>query len=93
MTATDQRQRRNRIPALLARAEVRVALVTATALIAQAVIAKNVLEVELDYLSQFAALWVFIVFLISEQRDRAAELGFIAAIAAVTAAVLALYAL
>jgi hypothetical protein len=76
----------------MARAETRVALVAALALVVQAVLAKNVLEVELDYWSQFAALWVFIVFLIGEQRDRRAELGYIAAIVAVTAAVLLLYA-
>lgn len=92
MTATDPRQRRKRLPALLAHTETRVALVTALALVVQAALAKNVLEVELDYWSQFAALWVFIVFLISDQRDRRAELCFIAAIVAVTAAVLVLYA-
>jgi hypothetical protein len=59
----------------------------------QAVIAKEVLEVELDFVSQFAALWVFIVFQVSGERSRAAELGAAAAIVLVTAAILLLYAL
>jgi hypothetical protein len=75
----------------LAKPEIRVALVTAIALVLQAVLAKNVLEVELDYGSQFAALWVFIVFLITGDRGRFAELGTIVTIVAVTASVLALY--
>ena len=74
-------------------AEVWLALVTAAALLAQAVIAKNVLDEELDFLSQYAALWVFIVFLISGERGRAAEVGTAVAIVAVTGAVLGLYAL
>jgi hypothetical protein len=92
MTAPDERQRQPRLSALLAHAETRVALVTALALLVQAAIAKNVIEVELDYWSQFAALWVFIVFLIGDRRDRRTELGFMAAIIAVTVAVLVLYA-
>jgi hypothetical protein len=76
----------------LVKPETRVALVAAIALILEAVVAKNVLEVELDYASQFAPLWVFIVFLITEERGRVAELGAIAVIVAVTTAVLALYA-
>jgi hypothetical protein len=76
----------------LSKPETRVAVVTAVALIVQAVIAKNVLDVELDFASQFAALLVFIVFLITNERGRLAELGTMAVIVAVTAAVLALYA-
>ena len=73
-------------------AQVRVALVTALALMVQAVLAKNVLDVELDFISQFAALWVFIVFQLSGRYDRLAELATDAAIILVTAAVLTLYA-
>ena len=73
--------------------EVWVALVTAVVLLAQAVIAKNVLEVELDIVSQYAALWVFVVFLLSGERGRAAEVGTAVAVVAVTCAVLVLYAL
>ncbi len=73
--------------------EVWLSLVTAAALLIQAVVAKNVLEEELDFVSQYAALWVFIVFLISGERGRVAELGTAAALVAVTGAVLTLYAL
>jgi hypothetical protein len=73
-------------------AQVRVALVTAVALLVQAVLAKNVLDVELDFISQFSALWVFIVFQLTGRNDRLAELGADAVIVLVTAAVLILYA-
>ena len=73
--------------------EVWVALVTAVVLLAQAVIAKNVLEAELDVVSQYAALWVFVAFLISGERGRAAEIGTAVAVVAVACAVLVLYAL
>jgi hypothetical protein len=72
--------------------QVRVALVTAAALLVQAVVAKNVLDVELDFVSQFGALWVFLVFLLTGKRDRVSELGTDAVIVLVTVAVLGLYA-
>ena len=73
-------------------AQVRVALVTAVALMVQAVLAKNVLDVELDIISQYAALWVFIAFQLGGRHDRLTELGTDAAVILVTAAVLILYA-
>jgi hypothetical protein len=85
--------RRHGISRALGDAQVRVALLTAVALLVQAVVAKNVLDVRLDVMSQFAALWVFIVFQLSGLRDRPAELAFAAAIIAVTSAVLVLYAI
>jgi hypothetical protein len=66
--------------------------VTAAALLVQAVVAKNVLDVELDFVSQLGALWVFLVFLLSGKRDRVSELGTDAVIVLVTVAVLGLYA-
>jgi hypothetical protein len=85
--------RNHRFGGALGDAQVRVAILAAVALMVQAVIAKEVLEVELDFVSQFAALWVFIVFQVSGERSRAAELGAAAAIVLVTAAILLLYAL
>jgi hypothetical protein len=82
----------NRISRALGDAQVRLALLAAVALMAQAVLAKNVLDVTLDFISQFAVLWVFIVFQLSDLRDRQSELAFAAAIVFVTAAVLVLYA-
>jgi hypothetical protein len=71
--------------------QVRLALLTGIALMVQAVVAKNVLEVELDFISQYAALWVFIVFLLTGARDRLAVLGTAIAVIVVSAAVLTLY--
>lgn len=82
----------HRISRALGDAQVRLALLTAAALMVQAVLAKNVLDVTLDFVSQFAVLWVFIVFQLSGLRDRRSELAFAAAVVFVTAAVLALYA-
>jgi hypothetical protein len=69
-----------------------VALVTAICLLVEAVIAKNVIDAELDFISQFAPFWVFIAYLVSGLRDRASEISFTAAIVVTTVAVLVLYA-
>lgn len=73
--------------------QVRVALVAAVCLIVEAVIAKNVIDAELDFISQFAPFWVFIAFLVSGLRDRASEISFMAVTVLTTVAVLILYAL
>lgn len=73
--------------------QVRVALVTAVCLLVQAVIAKNVLDVELGFLGQFAPFWVFVAYLVTGLRDRASELAFGVTIVLTTVAVLVLYAL
>jgi hypothetical protein len=73
--------------------EVRVALVVAACLLAEAVVAKNVLDVHLDAMSQLAAMWVWLVYSWSGRRDRASELGAMAVAVLVTVAVLVLYAL
>jgi hypothetical protein len=77
----------------LADPQVRVALVTAACLLAEAVIAKNVLDVELGFMSQAAPMWVFITYLVSGLRDRASEIAFTIAIIAVTCGVLILHAI
>ncbi|MGE0134744.1 MAG: hypothetical protein AB7L91_10680 [Dehalococcoidia bacterium] len=71
--------------------EVRPALLTAVVLLAQAVVARNVLDVELDIVSQFAPLYVFIAYQASRLRTRSAELAFSATVVLVSLAVLALY--
>lgn len=73
--------------------QVRVALVTAACLLVQAIVAKNVLDVELGFLSQFAPFWVFVAYLVTGLRDRASELAFTVAVVLTTVAVLVLYAL
>jgi hypothetical protein len=77
---------------LIAEPEVRVALVTALCLIAEAVVAKNVLDVELDWFSQLGPFWVFIAYMVSGLRDRTSEIWFVAAIFGSAIGVLALYA-
>ncbi len=72
--------------------EFRLALLTLVVLLAQAVIATNALEVELDWVSQFAPLLVYATFVGSRLRSRAAEVLFAATIVLVAVAALTLYA-
>lgn len=72
--------------------QIMVALVTAACLLAEAVIAKNVIDVELGLISQFAPMWIFIAYQVSGLRDRASSLAFTAVIILATAAILVLYA-
>lgn len=72
--------------------QVMVSLVAGACLLAEAVIAKNVIDVELDFVSQFAPMWIFIAYLVSGLRDRTSELAFITMIILATAAILVLYA-
>ena len=71
---------------------VTVALVAAACLLIEAVIAKNVIEVELNFFSQFAPLWIFIAYLVSGLRDRTSEIAFITVTILATAAALVLQA-
>lgn len=72
--------------------QVTVSLVAAGCLLVEAVIAKNVLDVDLDFFSQFAPMWIFVAYLVSGLRDRTSEVASIAVIILATAAVLVLYA-
>ena len=72
--------------------QVMVSLVAAACLLLEAVIAKNVIEVELDFFSQFVPLWIFIAYLVSGLRDRTSEIAFSAVIVLATATILVLYA-
>ena len=71
--------------------EVMVSLVAGACLLVEAVIA-NVIDVELDFFSQFVPMWIFIAYLVSGLRDRRSEIEFTAVIILATAAVLVLYA-
>ena len=62
-------------------------------LVLEAVIAKNVIDAELDFISRFAPFWVFIAYLVSGLRDRVSEISFMAAIVVTTVGVLVLSAL
>ena len=72
--------------------QVVVALVAAACLLVEAVIAKNVIDVELGFFSQLAPMWILIAYLVSGLRDRTSEIAFSAVIILATAAILVLYA-
>ena len=72
--------------------QVTVSLVAGACLLVEAVVAKNVIDVELDVFSQLAPMWIFIAYLVSGLRDRTSEIAFSAAIILTTAAILVLYA-
>ena len=80
-----------RLPTALRDAQVRVALLAAVALVVEAVLAKNVLDVEMNFVSQLLAMWVFIAFQVSGRRDHISELAASVAIVLGTAAVLVVY--
>ena len=84
---------RHNWPRVLHESEVRVALVAAACLLVEAIVAKNVLDVHLDVISQLAAMWVWLTYAIVGRRDPAAERGAIVAAIVATAAVLVVYAL
>jgi hypothetical protein len=80
-------------PAWAASNDVRLSFVVAACLLIEAVVAKEILHVSLDYFSQMAALWVFIAYLVTGRHDKSSARAFGLAAVAVTAAVLGLYAL
>ena len=84
---------RHHIPAWAVSYDVRVSLVVAACLLVQAVVAKEVLDVRLDYFSQFAALWVYIAYVVTDRHDKSSAKWFSLTAVLVTAAVLGLYAL
>ena len=74
--------------------EIKVSLVTAACIMAMAVVTKNVLNVQLDFVSQYAPSWMFIVYILTSQQSKKIKhnaLYWSVAIVAVTAMVLALY--
>ncbi|MFN8584244.1 MAG: hypothetical protein U0446_02815 [Dehalococcoidia bacterium] len=68
----------------------RLGLVTLVVLLAQAAVATDVLQAELDWVSQFAPLLVHALFIGSRWRSPRAELAFGAAIVLVSLLVLGL---
>jgi hypothetical protein len=72
--------------------QVVVSLVAAACLLVEAIVAKNVIDVELDFFSQLVPMWIFIAYLVSGLRDRTSEIAFSAVIIVATAAILVLYA-
>jgi hypothetical protein len=73
--------------------QVRVGLLAAAALLVEAVLAKTVLDLQLNFFAQLAALWIFVAYKITGRRDRFTETAASIAVIAVTATVLLVYAL
>ena len=73
--------------------QVRVGLLAAAALLVEALLAKTVLDLQLNFFAQLAALWIFVVYKLSGRRDRLTETIASVAVIVVTATVLLTYAL
>jgi hypothetical protein len=73
--------------------QVRVGLLAAVALLVEVLLAKNVLNLQLNFFAQLAALWIFVVYKLSGRRDRLTETVASVAVVVVTATVLLAYAL
>jgi hypothetical protein len=83
----------HRLRATLNDPHVRVGLLAAAALLVEAVLAKSVLDLQLNFFAQLAALWVFVAYKLSGRRDRLTETAASVAVVVVTATVLIVYAL
>ena len=93
MALPPQHAPRNRLAGMLHDAYVRVALVTGAALLVEAVLAKTVLDVRLNFFAQFAPLWVLLVFRASGRRDRRSEIVASVCVVVLTVGVLLVYGL
>lgn len=77
--------------------EVKVSLVTAACILALAIVSKNVLHVQLDIISIYGPVWIYIAYVSTrgsakKSKWRDSTLYWSLLIVAVTAAILALYA-
>jgi hypothetical protein len=93
MALPPQHAFRTRRAGALHDAYVRVALVTGVALLAEAVLAKMVLDVRLSFFAQFAPLWVLLVFRASGRRGRRSEIAACVCVLVLTVGVLLVYGL
>ncbi|KXA94866.1 hypothetical protein AKJ36_02100 [candidate division MSBL1 archaeon SCGC-AAA259I07] len=73
--------------------EVKVSLVTAVCVLALAIISKNILQVELDFITQYGPVWLFITYIITRGKEKSSGKPLIwsATIIIVTIAILFLY--
>jgi hypothetical protein len=92
-TPVVRQEKRDDWPHVFHESEVRFAIVAALCLLIEAIVAKNVLNVHLHVISQFAAMWVWLAYTLVGRRDRVAERTAIASAILATAAVLVVYAL
>lgn len=82
---------RQRLPGVLANPQVRVGLLIA-ALLVEWVLARTVLDVELNFFALLAPFFVFTAYKVSGQRGRTAEIVALVAVVVAAAAVLLVYA-
>jgi hypothetical protein len=78
--------------------EAQVSLVTAICIVGLAVISKNVLHVQLDFVFLYGPVWIFIAYTISKDKARKSKtcssaLFWSVAIILVTVAILVVYAI
>lgn len=92
MSATNAPDRGVRWRRQLRDPQVTVSLVAAACLLVLAVVAKNVIDVELDVFSLLAPMWILIAYQLTGLRDRSSTVAFSVVIVLATAAVLVLYA-
>ena len=88
MTAPPDYAPPHRLRAAFADSQVRVGLLAAAALLVEAVLAKTVLDLQLNFFTQLAALWIVVVYKLSGRRDRLTETVASAAVDVLTARVL-----
>ena len=72
-------------------AYVRVALLTGAALLVEAVLARTILDVRLNFFAQFAPLWVLLAFRASGRRGRRGEISASVCVVVLTVGVLLVY--
>jgi len=80
------------------RDEVKVSLVTAVCILALAIVSKNVLNVQLDFITQYGPVWMLIAYLATKENAKKSKyccspLFWSLAIILVTLAILVLYAI
>lgn len=73
--------------------QIRLAVVVAACLIVEAIVAKNVMHVKINFVLQLAPLWVFAVSQAWSTRDKASEIATMILAIGATAGVLVFYAL
>ena len=74
--------------------DVKLSLLTAVCLLALAIISKNVLRVQLDFISLYGPFWVYIAYMISRDKQKESKaLLWSLAIIFTTLAIIILYAI
>jgi len=78
--------------------EIKISLVTAVCILAMAIVSKNILNVQLDLISQYGPVWMLIAYLATKDTNKKSKtcsnpLFWSIAIVLVTIAILVVYSL